>query len=383
MKKKVLILASVASMIDQFNMQNINILQELGYEVHVACNFEKGSTCNKEKIVELKKKLDNLSVKYFQIDFSRNVYNLIEVRKAYVQVKDLLIKEKYEFIHCHSPIGGVCGRIAAHKTKIKVIYTAHGFHFFKGAPITNWLVFYPIEKFLARWTDVLITINKEDYERAKNKFKAGKVEYVPGVGIDVDKFANVSEKEEYRKKIRDMYNIPDDATVILSVGELNSNKNHETILKAILNIKNDNIYYIICGIGDKKERLEQISRDGKYPRLILPGFCKNVIEYYYAADIFAFPSKREGLGLAALEAMACGLPLITSNVHGINDYSVDGETGFSCKPNDVIDFSRGIEKCVKKFKCSNDFGKENVIIEKKYDVENVNKLTKKIYSEIM
>ena len=172
--KKVLMLASVASMIDQFNMPNIQLLQELGYEVHVACNFEKGSTCTQERIQNLKQRLEHMGVEYFQIDFSRNVLRVNEIWKAYRQVERLLEKEKYSFIHCHSPIGGAVGRIAAHKTHTKVIYTAHGFHFYKGAPLHNWLIYYPIEKWLSRYTDVLITINKEDYQRAKKKFHAKK-----------------------------------------------------------------------------------------------------------------------------------------------------------------------------------------------------------------
>ena len=188
MKDKVLILASVASMIDQFNMSNIDILISLGYEVHVACNFEKGSTCSQEKIVQLKKKLGEIEVKYYQIDFTRSVFNILQDVKAYRQVKRIMVENSYKFIHCHSPIGGVIGRLACKSTHTRCIYTAHGFHFYKGAPIKNWIVFYPIEKWLSKYTDVLITISKEDYNRAKNKFKMKQLEYIPGVGVDIEKF---------------------------------------------------------------------------------------------------------------------------------------------------------------------------------------------------
>ena len=172
--KKVLMLASVASMIDQFNMQNISLLQEQGYEVHVAANFEQGSTSSKERVEQFKKELKEKNVLYFQIDFSRNVSNIPQNIKAYKQIKKLLVNNKYEFIHCHSPIGGVCGRLAAKVTNTKVIYTAHGFHFYKGAPKFNWMIYYPIEKVLSYITDVLITINKEDYELAKKKDESKK-----------------------------------------------------------------------------------------------------------------------------------------------------------------------------------------------------------------
>ena len=198
--KKMLMLASVASMIDQFNMPNIQLLQEMGYEVHVACNFEKGSTCTSERIQKLKNQLKKMEVKYFQIDFSRNILKINDILKSYKQVKALLQRERYDFIHCHSPIGGAVGRIAGHKMHTKVIYTAHGFHFYKGAPIQNWLLYYPIEKWLSRYTDMLITINKEDYQRARKKFHAKETRYIPGVGIDVEKIQAVQVDREKKRE---------------------------------------------------------------------------------------------------------------------------------------------------------------------------------------
>ena len=214
--KKMLMLASVVSMIDQFNMSNIDILKKQGYEVHVAANFEYGNTSSKQRVEEFKKELTELNVQYYNIDFSRKITNILANIKAYKQIKDLMLKNKYEFVHCHSPIGGVCGRLAAHSANTPVIYTAHGFHFFKRAPLKNWMLYYPVEKLLAHYTDVLITINKEDYARAQN-FKAKKVEYVPGIGVDIKKFSEIIvDKLAKRKEL----GIPENAFLILSVGEL-------------------------------------------------------------------------------------------------------------------------------------------------------------------
>ena len=161
--KRVLMLASVASMIDQFNMPNIVLLQKLGYQVDVACNFIEGNTCSDERVAELKQKLQDMHVRCCQIDFARNIKHMGQNMRALRQVEGLMKQNGYVFCHCHSPIGGVVARIAGHRTKTKVIYTAHGFHFYQGAPVMNWLVYYPVEKMLSRWTDVLITINHEDY----------------------------------------------------------------------------------------------------------------------------------------------------------------------------------------------------------------------------
>lgn len=380
-EKRVLILASVASMIDQFNMPNIELLISMGYEVHVACNFIEGNTCSHERIGVLKNKLMKLSVKFHQIDFKRNVMKFSDNIKAYNQVKNLVNDNKYKFIHCHSPIGGVVSRLVGKATKTKVIYTAHGFHFFKGAPLKNWIIYYPIEKWLSRYTDVLITINKEDYNKAKNKFKAKKIEYIPGVGLDVDKFQNVIVD---KKAKRDEIGISEEAFIILSVGELNKNKNHEVVIKAIAKLNNLQVHYVICGIGPLKSSLVKLSQElGVERNIHLLGFRKDIDEIYKFSDVFAFPSLREGLGMAALEAMACGLPLITSNVHGIADYSINGVTGFKCNPSNVDEFKVAINKLLNDFELRVNMGTKNKSQAKVYDKAKTLTKMRQIYSKLM
>lgn len=379
MTKKVLMLASVASMIDQFNMPNIKLLIDMGYKVHVACNFEEGNTCSKEQIERLKSTLELLEIEYYQIDFKRNVMKMADNIKAYKQVLNLMKNNKYEFTHCHSPIGGVIGRLAGRATHTKIIYTAHGFHFFKGAPLINWLLYYPIERWLARYTDILITINKEDYERAKG-FKAKRVEYVPGVGIDTDKFNAVKVDESLKRKELEL---PEDSFVLLSVGELNENKNHKVIIKALATLNNVNIHYVICGQGGLEGYLRNLSTElGIENQVHLLGFRKDVAEICKASDVFMFPSKREGLGLAALEAMACGLPIITSNVHGIVDYSVDGETGYSCSPSDIDGFTKAILKLYIDENLRKEIGSRNVQQVEKYGIDNAVSQVKNLYSDV-
>lgn len=320
-------LASVASMIDQFNIPNIKLLIDMGYKVDVACNFVEGNTCSDAGITELKNKLKAMDVDCYQIDFARSVKHIWQNIKAYRQVLKLMQFNHYAFIHCHSPIGGVCGRLAGHKTHTKVIYTAHGFHFYKGAPLLNWLIYYPIEKYLSRYTDVLITINKEDHEIAKNKMHAKKTEYIPGVGIDVEKIQNT--KVERNKKRKEL-GIPQDAFVFISVGELNKNKNHEVVIKALKNIADkNNIHYIIAGQGPLYQYLLDLADDyGLKDKVHLLGFRTDVIELLKSSDCFVFPSRREGLPVALIEAMACGLSVIASNIRGSADLIQDGINGF-------------------------------------------------------
>lgn len=377
--KKVLIVASVASMIDQFNMQNINILKQQGYEVHVAANFEKGSTISEERLLEFKKELKNLNVLYFQVDFSRRIGNIGQNIKAYKQIKEIIKQNKYKFIHCHSPIGGVCGRIAAKTTGTKVMYTAHGFHFYKGAPMKNWVLYYPIERVLSYLTDVLITINNEDYELSKNKMKSKSLYYIPGVGVDVSNFSDI--KVDKIKKIKDLnINIHKDSIIILSVGELNKNKNHETIIRALKIVNDSNIHYLIAGKGDLDEYLTKLIIDLNLENQVhMLGFRKDVKELYKIADIFCFPSYREGLSVALIEGMASGLPVICSNIRGNTDLIENNKGGYLCNPKLSDDFAITIKNLAKDKKLRKKMSEFNKLKIKQFDIEQVNEIMEKIY----
>ena len=329
-------MASVASMIDQFNMPNIRLMKEMGYEVDVATNFLKGSTCSEEKIAALKETLREMNVRCFQIDFSRNVLNVCENIKAFKQTKKIIDENNYALIHSHSPIGGFLSRIAARndrKNGTKMIYTAHGFHFFKGAPLMNWLIFYPIERICSRWTDVLVTITHEDYQLAQKKMYAKEVVYVPGVGINTAAFSPKEEDAAINARKREELGLAMTDTVMLSVGELNKNKNHEIILRAMARLGRKDLHYLIAGRGELKEYLEQLAIElGVSGQFHLLGFRTDVKELFKTADFFAHPSFREGLSVAVMEAMANGLPVICTKIRGNTDLIEDNKGGYLFKP---------------------------------------------------
>lgn len=340
--KRVLMLASVASMIDQFNMPNIALLQKLGYEVDVACNFIEGNTCSDERVAELKQKLQDMHVCCYQIDFARNIKHMGQNMRALRQVEGLMKQNGYAFCHCHSPIGGVVARIAGHRTRTKVIYTAHGFHFYHGAPIVNWLVYYPVEKMLSRWTDVLITINHEDYKLAKKKFKMKKLTYVPGIGIDTQREGlSQKEKEEKRKEL----GIPQDAFLITNAAEFTPNKNQKTVIEAIEQLHNPNIYFVMCGIGEKKAELEQyVKEHGLEEHIRFVGFRNDLHEILQTSDCFVLSSFREGLSVALMEAMAEGLPVVCSRIRGNVDLIKDGEGGILISPQKRDEYINAFKK---------------------------------------
>lgn len=332
--EKFLIVAHYSRFLVQFEMNNVKILQDLGYEVHYATNYEQ-----EDMYVDAPKKIKDAGVILHQIDFVRSPYKFSANINAYRQLKKLMQDIDFSGVHCHTPMGGMLARMAAKATKTgPVIYTAHGFHFYKGAPLKNWLFYYSVEKLCSRFTDVLITINREDYALAQKKMRAKRVEYVPGVGLDLTKFGQTTiDKSAKRKEL----GIPENVTLLLSVGELNKNKNHETVIRAI---KDLDAYYIIAGKGDLHEHLQNVIDElGLAKRVKLLGFRRDVAELYQTADVYVLPSIREGLNVSVMEAMASGLPVVCSRIRGNTDL-IDENGGGIFNPRKIDDCKEAIEK---------------------------------------
>ena len=368
MEKRALQLASVASMIDQFNIPNIEILQSLGYKVDVVADFINPGTITKERADDLRKRLHDMNVRIYDIAIPRSL-NPVSIMKAYRKVRNLLYQKDYNLLHCHSPIGGVIARQAAkelRKSGLKVIYTAHGFHFYNGAPLKNWIVFYPIEKHYSRYTDVLITINKEDYKRASEKFKAKKTVYIPGIGVDTKKF---KPDKNGRERIRTELGLNADQIMLLSVGELNENKNHSSVVRALEGISN--LTFVIVGKGDLKDQLKSVAKEFNVD-LRLTGFRTDVADFYNAADVYVLPSIREGLNVSLMEAMASGLPVACGHIRGNTDL-ID-----SClfSPMDTDDIKRAIEQAIDN---RDELGKKNLKKVQSFNLQTVEKLISETY----
>lgn len=368
-KKKVLFVATVVKThIMTFHLPFIKLFHDKGWEVHVAArnDYENKEDC----------KIPYCDV-FHDIDFPRNPFSS-HLLSSYKQLKKIAEEEKFSIVHTNTPVGGVVGRLALKhsrkKYNTKVIYQAHGFHFFKGAPLINWILYYPVEYMLSYITDELIVINKEDESRAL-KFHAKRVAYVPGVGVDTDKIKNLTvNKKEKRESLR----LDKDDIVLLSVGELNENKNHRLVIDAIYNssLKNDiRIKYIICGKGPLKEELENlINRFDLSSRIKLLGYREDIYEIMKISDIFVFPSKREGLPVSVIEAMAAGLPIIASDIRGNNEL-VQSENGYLYNnENEISEF------ILKLIDDSKKMGEKSFKISKTYDVTNVINLMNEIYS---
>ncbi len=378
-KPRAMILASVASMIDQFNMHNIELLLENGYDVDVVCNCQVGNNISDERVKYLIDVLADKGVKVYDVSIPRKISDISGIFSAIKYVKKMVKKNNYSLMHCHSPIGSVVARKAFKKSRetgTKVIYTAHGFHFYKGAPKLNWLLFYPIEKHFSKFTDVLITINKEDYEFAKAKMKAKKVEYIPGIGIDTDLFDQVINREQKRNELE----LKSTDKVVFSVGELNDNKNHETVIKSLAKINMPDLHYVIAGKGDKEEYLLQLAKSVGV-NLHLLGYRTDVAQLYKTADVYVFPSFREGLSVSLMEAMASSLACVVSRIRGNTDLIDDDKGGYLCSPRDVDDFAKRISEVLNDTQKRDSFQEYNKAKIKAFDKHVVFKKISNIYFE--
>lgn len=328
---KMLMIASVASMIEQFNMNNLCILHELGASVDIACNFELGNSVSSDTICAFKNRLAEMNIACYQIDFTRNPFDFGSHIKAYRTLSALIASNKYRFVHCHGPISGAIARLAARKHGIPAIYTAHGFHFFTGSPKQYWVLYYPIEKYLSKFTDVLLTINNQDYNLAKQRFKMKHLVKIPGVGVDMDLFVP---NPAVRNNVREAFSFSDNDFALISVGEINENKNHIAVIEAMRLISVPTLHYLVVGQGPQEVFLKSRTEIfGLQDRVHFLGYRSDVHELLCAADLFVFPSLREGLGLAAIEALSTGVPVVGSNVGGIPEYVVDGVNGYLINPN--------------------------------------------------
>jgi len=372
--KKVLMIATYGDFYAAFEKSNIQILNELGIEVHLCANWsDKKYNYKEEKLTDLKfQKID--------IEFDRSPLSLKNV-KAMFKLKKVISMNDYYLVDCHNAVTGFYGRIISIICRVKkIMYTAHGFQFFKQGKIIDWIFFYPIEKILSIFTNQMIVINNEDYDIAK-KMHSKEVTKIPGVGLDYQYFSeNIGEKNILKKE----FCFSSDSFILISIGELSKRKNQEVILRALEKIKNKKIIYLIVGQGSEESNLKRLSKELLLDeRVYFLGHRNDIRILNNISDVALFPSKREGLGMAALESMASGLPLISSNVHGINDYSINEYTGFKCNPDNVLQFAESITELYDNEKLRDIMSQNAKKVAKEFDVKNVESTMKRIYQNIL
>ena len=377
---KRILVSSTDVMMYLFLIPHINRLVNSNYQVDVACSSaDEYKAEGYEQII--REQLPENS-QYFHISSERSPYSRANI-KGYNELRSIIKDNNYDLVWTNEPVMGVITRLAAYqfrKKGLKVLYLAHGYHFFKGAPILNW-IYYPVEKLCSYLTDLIVLINKEDFEFTKKHFLGKEAFHIDGIGFDFKKYEDVSINLQLK---REELGVSSSDILVLSAGELMTRKNHEVMIEAVALANNPKIKYVICGIGDRLQFLKELADKLKINENVsFIGLRYDIPELLKAADIFAHPSKREGLGIAPLEAMASGLPIVTSNIQGIKDYSINGLTGFSYGPNDVEGFSKAISKLADDSELRNKMGEYNIKAVRKWSIENSTSQVNKIIQDFI
>lgn len=368
--KRVLFVATVESHLLNFHIPFMKLLQEKGYEVHVAT-----------KLGNRQQEFDEIGVIKHNVDFSRSPYSP-KVFKSLQQTEKLLKEIRFSLVHVHTPVAAFVTRLACQRTNTHpVLYTAHGFHFYKGAPLKNWLLYYNMEKLAAHWTDGLITINEEDYKAAQ-KFKLrknGKVFFVPGVGVDI---ANLEQRGASidRSEKRKELGISELSTVLITVAELIPRKNHIQVLKALSKLNKTNFHYLVVGNGESEQQLKKaVNELMLQDKVSFLGFRRDVAELMASSDIFILTSRHEGLTRALMEAMAVGLPIIATDVRGNRDLVKSGENGYLVPLDDAEQTAIAIERLINSGNLRRSMGEKSKELVKQYDLQNIIPQMEEIY----
>ena len=374
---KILFVATVRSHIGQFHMPFIRELKARGVEVHAA--FKDNSAD--------KPGLDLSAIdKTFEIPFERQPLRPNNI-KAYRELKKIIDGNGYDAVHCHTPMGAVITRLAAksaRKKGTKVIYTAHGFHFFKGASIKNWMLFYPVEKYLSKYTDCLITINSEDCELAhKKKFRAGKIYKVHGVGVELDKFKAVDADEKAR--LRAEYGYDGDTFIMIYPADLSVRKNQPMLFDALQKIaeKNKNVKLLLPGQPIRLEEYKRmVSERGIADNVEFLGYRRDINNLVGLSDLSVASSFQEGLPINIIEAMAMGNAIVATDVRGNNDAVEDGVNGYLVPVGDSDLMAEKILELMNDREKLRTFGENGLDMVKDFSTENVNREMLTIYGDL-
>lgn len=373
MNRKVAFVATVYSHLSVFHLPYMRMLQQEGYEVHA---FASADHCKADVEIE--------GMVCWDVPFSRNPFSPNNIR-ALKQLLSLFKQEKYDLVHVHTPVASIVCRIATGLTEMKnVIYTAHGFHFFKGASWKEWLIYYPVERLMARWTDVLITINEEDYKRAQSFKVRNKVVYIPGVGVDIPRYRNADRKRV--EEIRDEFGLEKETFTIMCIAEFIPRKNHEQLIRAVQALKEQGVRLvcILAGVGRLEKQLrERIEELGISDLFKFAGFRRDVPDLLQLADTVVLLSRQEGLPKVLMEAAATGKPMVVTDIRGNREIVVPHENGYRVNVEDWENTARVLQELSANKILRERMSRDSLDKSASFDLNKIRDQLRSLYSEFI
>ncbi len=367
---KILYVTTISNTVNAFLIPHIKMLTDQGHDVDVAFNIEQ----------PVNKEIYDLGCKVFEIGFRRSPFDKRNL-KAYKDLRKIIEDGRYELVHTHTPVASVCSRIACMNLQgVKVFYTAHGFHFYKGAPLKNWLIYYPIEKLLSKHTDVLIAINKEDYEIACKKLHAKSTCLINGVGIDLKKF--IPQTSALKTQMRNHYGFDNDEFILFYAGELSYRKHQDLLIEAVCLLADSipEIRLVLAGTGECENQYKELANKlGIGEKVKFIGYRNDIANLMLTADIAVSSSRQEGLPVNVMEAMASGLPIVVTDCRGNRDLVQNGKNGYVVRLDDPKSFKDSIKKIYTLPGNGSKFSRNNLEIIDNYSIGKITDEMKNLY----
>lgn len=311
-----------------FHFPYLKWLKSQGYEVHVA--------------VEKRGDIDlSFCDKIYYLPFKRSPFHP-KNWEAYKGLKRIIKLNNFKLIHCHTPAVSVLTRLAARGARrkgTKVLYTAHGYHFYKGAPLKMWLLFFTVEWLLSFLTDAIILINKEDFILTKKYFTSTEAFYIKGIGIDSTRFRTLTAIE--KNEIRTELDLKETDFVLLYIAEFITRKNHAFLLRAIPELRKriPDLKVLLVGRGELLEASKSMAIELNLQNVVtFLGWRDDAHRLAGIADIGISTSRQEGLGLGLAEEMLCSVPIVASEDRGHREMIEHSKNGFMFKQGNQDEF---------------------------------------------
>lgn len=371
--KKVLFVATIHKHFLTFHLPYIQLLKEMGVEVHCVAN---GS--DKVPFVD----------RQFTLPLQRSPYRWKNIR-AIRELKRLIETERYDLVHCHTAMGAFAARLASINGRregwLRVLYTAHGFHFCQGSPWYYWVIYYPIEWFLSRFTDAIITINEEDYQIiCSSSFRQKKSYKIAGIGVDSSRLMRVDSGR--KAELRQQQGIDPADFVLIYIAEYSKNKNHQWLIDLMpeLLVRIPSLRLLFAGRGQYMEAMKEHARQKQVDSSIeFLGFRTDIGELIALSDVGISVSRREGLGLNLAEIMFSGLPVVASINRGHRELVLPNQTGYLVSLTNPAHFIDAIIRLYEDPSKRVAMGEAGYRFVQQYSLENSLRSTRAIYEEML